>query len=65
MIGIVNSNAVDIYVEPRSDSELIGHVANGNLVEIDEAQSVGKYYKICTVIGIEGFCKKKYISIEK
>lgn len=65
MIGLVKGKTVELYAEPRSDAEVIGHVAEGNLVEVDDYLIVGKFCKICTAIGLEGYCKKKYISIEK
>ena len=65
MIGLVTSKTVEVYSEPRGDADVIGHIAEGNLVEVDDDLIVGKFYKICTAMGLEGYCKKKYISIEK
>lgn len=64
MIGVVNTKVVNVYVDPESDSVIIAHITAGNRVEIDLSQSVDKFYKIYTAMGLEGFCKKKYISTE-
>lgn len=65
MIGVINDKVVKVYSEPRSESEVIWHIAEGNIVQIDETESVGKFYKIYMAMGIEGYCKKKHISIQR
>lgn len=60
-IGIVNFVGIDVYSEPNEDSDVICKIGYMGEVIVDLENSTANFYKICSVIGAEGFCKKEYI----
>ena len=62
-IGIVKCTMLFVYFEPATNSEIICDVKYSNEVLIDIENSTDKFYKICTEIGAEGYCKKDFIEI--
>ena len=66
MIGIVKEGIVaNVYAEPRTDSVIVCQIAGGNRIEVEPRQDLGKFYPICTSMGVEGFCMRKHITIER
>lgn len=55
---------LNIRSAAKFDSNIICEIPCGTEVEINEEESSGDYYKVCTSSGIEGFCMKTYITIE-
>lgn len=63
--GIVaNCQKLNVRKEPRIDAEIITIIPVSTEVVVDVDGSVGDFYKICTVAGIEGFCVKSYIALK-
>lgn len=66
MIGVVKEGIVaNVYAEPNVDSMIICQIAGGNRVEVDLRQDIGKFCQIYTSMGVEGFCMRKYIIVER
>lgn len=66
MIGIVKEGMIaNVYAEPNTDAVIICQIAGGNRVEVDFRQDLGKFCIVCTAMGVEGFCMKKHITVEK
>ncbi len=58
---VVNCFTLNVLDHPADNSNVICQVNRLSEVEIDEAESTDKFYKIYTPTGIEGFCKKCFI----
>lgn len=55
---------LNIRKEPNPNSRIVCAIDCLTEVIIDEKESTDEFYKICTVSGIEGFCMKKFITIQ-
>jgi ribulose 1,5-bisphosphate synthetase/thiazole synthase len=49
-----NANADNVICEIDANSEVI----------IDETKSTNEFYKVCTGAGFEGFCMKRFITVQ-
>lgn len=66
MIGTIKEGVkANIYAKPDPDAMIICQLNGGTRVEVDARQDLGKFYIVCTSMGVEGFCMKKYIAIER
>lgn len=63
LIGNVNCLRLHIHSEPDLESEIVCKVRYLTEVMIDPVSSTDDFYKVCTAIGAEGFCKKEHITI--
>jgi hypothetical protein len=65
-IGLVsNCKKLNIREKPTVESPVICEVDYQAELMIDENESTEEFYKVFTVAGIEGFCMKKFITIQK
>lgn len=55
---------LNIRKEPSPNSRIVCAIDCLTEVIIDEKESTDEFYKICTVSGVEGFCMKKFITIQ-
>lgn len=55
---------LNIRKEPSANSRIVCVIDCLTEVIIDKEESTDEFYKICTVSGIEGFCMKKFITIQ-
>lgn len=63
--GIVtNCVRLNVRKEPKTDAAIICEIDNKTEVVIDENASTREFYKVYMASGIEGFCMKKYITIQ-
>ena len=62
---IIDCKKLRVRSEGNSNAEVICDIAEGTLVMVDEEESTNEFYKVCTENGIEGFCMKKYITLEQ
>lgn len=64
VIGLV-SNCANLRVrkEPDDKAEVLGTISVNTEVMIDEAESIGEFYKVYTDSGLEGFCMKQFIKV--
>ena len=60
---IVNCHLIVVRKEPNLDSEIVCELPSSTNLVVEEQYTSGKFYKICTPSGIEGYCLKKFISI--
>lgn len=64
MIGVImDCSSLNIRAKSSINSEIIATVKAGTELLINEDESIGEWYKVCTEAGIEGFCMKRYVSI--
>lgn len=52
-----------LYENPWPDSKVLMEIDESTDFVIDENESVSIFYKICTAIGVEGFCLRKFINL--
>ena len=65
-IGTVTGcKRLNVREEPKTDASVICEVNFQTELMIDENESNDEFYKIFTASGIEGFCMKKFITINK
>ena len=63
-IGFVtNCKKLNVREEPRTDADIVCEVDYQTELMIDENESTEEFYKVFTIVGIEGFCMKKFIAI--
>ena len=62
---VTNCKKLNIREEPRTDATIICEVDYQTELMIDENESTEEFYKVFTAAGIEGFCMKKFITIQK
>lgn len=62
-IGVINCLGLPLYSEADLNSEIICKLRYLSEVMIDPAMSTVDFYKICTAIGVEGFCEKDFVTV--
>ena len=60
---IVNCAKLNVRKEPKGDAVVIGQLVAGSEVMIDDSFKHEDFYKVCTALGVEGFCVKYFITI--
>lgn len=60
---IVNCHLLAVRKEPNLDAELVCELPSSTNLVVEDQGTYGKFYKICTPAGIEGYCLKKFIRI--
>ena len=62
--GLVNCLRLHIYAEPDETSDVVCKIRYLTDVAVDLRNSTEDFYKICTAVGAEGFCRKELITIK-
>lgn len=62
--GIVNCEKLNVRSDATIDSEPVGVINRDSKVFIYEDESTEEFYKVCTATGLEGYCMKKFISVQ-
>ncbi len=62
---VTNCKKLNIREEPRTDATIVCEVDYQTELMIDENESTEEFYKVFTAAGIEGFCMKNFITIQK
>lgn len=63
-IGIVvNCPRLNVRANPRANADVVCIIASGSKVMIDESGTTENFYKVCTEVGVEGYCMKRFINI--
>ncbi len=66
VIGIVTDCLkLNLRQEPDPDTAVVTVIPALAEVAVDMEASTDSFYKVCTAAGIEGFCMRKYIAIQK
>ena len=64
VIGFVtNCHTLNVRVEPTINSDVICTLPVDYMLMIDLSKSTDNWYYIYTAIGVEGYCAKKYVTI--
>lgn len=65
-IGVVsNCNKLNIREEPSLDANIVCEITSTTELMIDENESTEEFYKVFTMSGLEGFCMKKFVTIQQ
>ena len=59
---VIDCPRLNVRIKPRADAYVICTIDRDSKVMIDEENSTNDFYKICTELGIEGYCMKQFIS---
>ena len=62
--GTVNCEKLNVRSDATIDSEPVGIINRDSKVFIYEDESTEEFYKVCTATGLEGYCMKKFISVQ-
>ena len=63
--SVYRCDVLNVRAKPWSTSGIIGTIKKGSEIMIDEDDSTKDFYKICTASGIEGYCMKEFIELQK
>lgn len=62
-IGIVvGCSRLNVRAKPRADADVVCIINCDSKVVIDEENSTKNFYKICTEVGVEGYCMTQFIN---
>lgn len=62
---VVGCDKLNVREKPKADADVVCIVEKNSEVMIDEYESTKDFYRVFTASGIEGFCMKQYISVQK
>lgn len=62
--GTVGCEKLNVRSDATIDSEPVGIINRDSKVFIYEDESTEEFYKVCTATGLEGYCMKKFISVQ-
>ena len=62
--GVVGCEKLNVRSDATIDSESVGVINRDSKVFIYEDESTEEFYKVCTATGLEGYCMKKFISVQ-
>ena len=62
--GAVGCEKLYVRSDATVDSEPIGVINRDSKVFVYEDESTEEFYKVCTATGLEGYCMKKFISVQ-
>ena len=62
--GTVGCEKLNVRSDATVDSEPVGVINRDSKVFIYEDESTEEFYKVCTATGLEGYCMKKFISVQ-
>ena len=62
--GTVGCEKLYVRSDATVDSEPIGVINRDSNVFVYEDESTEEFYKVCTATGLEGYCMKKFISVQ-
>lgn len=58
---VVNCAKLNVRAEPALNAEIVCVLDVMSEIEIDVAKSTDEWFKICTAIGVEGYCMRKFV----
>lgn len=61
---VTECTRLNVRANPEKDADVLGTIPADTKVMIDESESTDEFYKICSEVGLEGFCMKQFISVQ-
>ncbi len=62
---ITNCLNLNVRKEPKADADVLTIIPALSKVQVDTGASTDEFYKVWTETGIEGFCMKKYVVLQR
>ena len=62
--GAVGCEKLYVRSDATVDSEPVGVINRDSKVFVYEDESTEEFYKVCTATGLEGYCMKKFVSVQ-
>lgn len=62
--GVVGCEKLYVRSDATIDSEPVGVINRDSKVFVYEDESTEEFYKVCTATGLEGYCMKKFVSVQ-
>ena len=59
---VVNCAKLNVRAEPSTNADIVCVLDAMSEIEIDVAKSNNEWLKVCTAIGVEGYCMRKFVS---
>jgi uncharacterized protein YgiM (DUF1202 family) len=59
---VANCQKLNIRMEPNTDAEIVTVLNAGTEIEINVDESNDKWFSICTVSGVKGYCMRKFVN---
>lgn len=64
--GIVSGcKRLNVRKAPAVYGEIVCEVTEGTTLMIDPSESTDDWYRVCTEAGVEGYCMKNFVTINK
>lgn len=60
---VVDCARLNVRKKPIANAEVVYIIERWAKVIIDEENSTKNFYKVCTEVGVEGYCMKQFIKI--
>lgn len=54
---------LNVREDPNSTAMILGTITAATELIVSKEESTEEYYKICTSVGLEGYCMKKFVTI--
>lgn len=61
--AVINCKQLNVREEPNASATVVCVIPFQSEVVIDKDNSTDDFYKVFTVVGIEGFCMRRFIDI--
>lgn len=58
---VINCTKLNVRAEPNMTAEVLCVLDASSEIEIDPAKSTSEWVSVCTAVGIEGYCMRKFI----
>ena len=62
---VIDCSSLNVRKEPSKYADILCTIQASEKVEIDESKSTNDFYKIFNSAGVEGYCMKNYISVDR
>ena len=62
---VTGCSRLNIRQGPNIKSPILGEVTVLSELKIDESESTKEWFKVCTEKGVDGYCMKKYVSLNQ
>lgn len=62
---VTGCSRLNVRKEPNVKADVLSVIPANSEVMVELDGSTDDFYKVCTSVGIEGFCMKKYISLKR
>lgn len=60
---IIKCTKLNVRETPNLDANIMCVLDKTSKVKVDVENSVGKFFKVVTEVGIEGYCLKEYVAV--